>query len=201
MDLRFEGRPVPPLAALDTHGLVIHLFSLSKSLFPGVRVGSVTTQGRALDGLKALKRTIDLSGVPAIQAAVAGFVREGAYDRHLTKLRKALRGRRDAMLAALAEEMPEGTHWTEPEGGCQVWVELPGGIETGDLLEEARRAGVLFAPGSLFNHDGRPSRCMRLTFALAGEEEIRRGVAALGQVTHARLQEGPRATRDEGTYV
>ena len=47
MDLRYDGEPVPPLAALDGHGLVVHLFSLSKSLFPGVRTGAVTARGRA----------------------------------------------------------------------------------------------------------------------------------------------------------
>jgi len=200
-DLRFTGRSLPPLAALDGHGLVVHLFSFSKSLFPGVRIGSVTARGRALEGLKALKRTIDLSGVPIVQAAVADFVRAGAYDRHLAKLRKTLLGRRDALVAALAEEMPAGTRFTEPEGGYQVWVELPRGFDTGELLEDARRAGVLFAPGSLFHHDGRPSRCLRLTFALADEAEIRRGVRALAGVVRARQQEGPRTVRDEGIYV
>lgn len=201
MDLRFSGRPVPPLAALDDHGLVVHLFSFSKSLFPGVRVGSVTARGRALEGLRALKRTIDLSGVPALQAAVADFVRTGAYDRHLTRLRKTLRVRSAALLDALAEEMPEGTRFTRPEGGYQVWVELPGPVDTGDLLEDARRAGVLFAPGSLFRHDGRPSSGLRLTFALADADEVRRGVRALASVARDHLEAGPRKPRDEGIYV
>jgi DNA-binding transcriptional MocR family regulator len=161
----------------------------------------VTARGRALEGLKALKRTIDLSGVPIVQAAVADFVRAGAYDRHLAKLRKTLRLRRDVLVEALAEAMPEGARFTTPEGGYQVWLELPGRIDTGDLLEDARRAGVLFAPGSLFHHDGRASSALRLTFALADEDEIRRGVAALADVVRARLEEGPRAHREEGVYV
>ena len=201
MDLRFEGRPVPPLAALDDHGLVVHLFSCSKSLFPGVRIGSVTARGRALEGLRALKRTIDLSGVPALQAAVADFVIEGAYDRHLGRLRKTLRERCAALLGALAEEMPEGTRFTRPEGGYQVWVELPGGADTSDLLEDARRAGVLFAPGSLFHHDGRASSGLRLTFALADVDEVRRGVTALSRVAREQIEAGPRTPRGEGIYV
>jgi 2-aminoadipate transaminase len=201
MDLRFEGRPVPPLAALDEHGLVVHLFSFSKSLFPGVRAGSIVARGRALEGLRALKRTTDLAGVPPLQAAVADFVASGGYETHLARLRRTLRARRDAMLEALAEAMPPGTRWTEPEGGYQVWVELPGDLDTRELLEDARREGVLFAPGSLFRQDGRPSPGLRLTFALAGEDEVRRGVAALGRAARARLEQGPRAPRDEGVYV
>jgi DNA-binding transcriptional MocR family regulator len=201
MDLRFEGRGAPPLAALDEHGLVVHLSSFSKSLFPGVRVGAVTARGRALEGLSALKRTVDLSGVPVLQAAVADFVRSGAYDRHLARLRRTLRERRDVLVEALSREMPRGTRFTRPEGGYQVWVELPCRIDTGELLADARRAGVMFAPGSLFHHDGRPSPAMRLTFALSDADAIRRGVAALARVVRSRLEEAPRPTRDEAIYV
>ena len=82
--------------------------------------------------------------------------------------------------------------WTTPEGGFQVWVELPGGIDTDDLLTDAVGAGVLFAPGSQYNHDGRPSSCLRLSFSLADEAGLRRGVAALAGVLRERLESTPR---------
>jgi 2-aminoadipate transaminase len=66
-------------------------------------------------------------------------------------------------------------------------VELPEEIDTRDLLADAVGAGVLFAPGSQFNHDGRASRCLRLSFAMADAAQLRRGVAALGRVLEARL--------------
>jgi DNA-binding transcriptional MocR family regulator len=192
MDLRFEGRPVPPLAALDASGLVVHLSSFSKSLFPGVRVGAVVARGRLVDALLALKQASDLSDAMPLQAALAEFMASGAYDRHLAKLRRVLRGRRDALLQALEEWMPAATRWTQPEGGYQVWVELPEGTDTSELLADAVGAGVLFAPGAQFNHDGRPSRCLRLTFAMADEEGLRRGVAALGEVIRRRGAAAPR---------
>jgi GntR family transcriptional regulator/MocR family aminotransferase len=182
MDLRSSGRHVPPLAALDERGLVVHLSSFSKSLFPGVRVGSIVAHGRAMEGLLALKHSTDLSDAVSLQAAVEEFVRSGAYDRHITRMSKILRARTLAMQTALADEMPEGTTWTEPEGGYQVWVELPFEVDTRDLLADAAREGVLFAPGSQFFTDRGPSRGLRLTMAQADEEEIRRGVAILGQV-------------------
>jgi DNA-binding transcriptional MocR family regulator len=88
--------------------------------------------------------------------------------------------------------MPEGSRWTRPEGGYQVWVELPEGVDTSELLADAVGAGALFAPGSQFNHDGRPSRCLRLSFAMADEEALRRGVAALGAVIRRRGAAGAR---------
>jgi DNA-binding transcriptional MocR family regulator len=191
-DLRIDGRPVPPLAALDASGLVVHLSSFSKSLFPGVRVGAVTARGRLLDALLALKQATDLSDSLPLQAALAEFVASGAYDRHLARLRRVLRGRRDALLSALARCMPEGSRWTRPEGGYQVWLELPGGVDTSELLADAVGAGVLFAPGAQFHHDGRPSACLRLSFAMAGERELERGVEALASVLRRRLERGAR---------
>ena len=199
MDLRFEGKQLPPLAALDTDGYVVHLFSFSKSLFPGVRVGAITARGDAVDGLIALKHATDLSGVPVLQAAVAEFVRDGAYDRHLKRLRGALRERRDALLEGLGEHMPAEARWTRPEGGYQVWLELPDQLDTRRLHGPASEAGVIFAPGYQFNHDGRRSSAMRLTTALASPEEIRRGIPILGRLVqrHLRRRNPTRVERAE----
>ncbi len=186
-DLRFTGKPVPSLVALDTSGLVVQLSSFSKSLFPGVRVGAIAARGRAVDALLAIKQASDHSDAMPLQAALAEFVAAGDYDRHLVRLRRVLIARRDALLAALAEHLPAGSRWTTPEGGYQIWVELPEEIDTRDLLADAVGAGVLFAPGSQFNHDGRASRCLRLSIAMVNEDSLRRGVAALGRVLADRL--------------
>jgi 2-aminoadipate transaminase len=199
--LRYDGRHRPSLAALDDRGIVVHLSSFSKSLFPGLRVGAITARGRVLEGLVALKHATDLSDSLPIQAALAEFVRCGAYDRHLGRLRRALRRRRDALLEALSSEMPPGTNWTRPEGGYQVWVELPFEIDTRDLLADAAHAGVLFAPGSQFLPGHGPSHCLRLTMAQADEEEIRRGVAGLGRVVRERMRSEPAARRAASAYL
>jgi DNA-binding transcriptional MocR family regulator len=123
-----------------------------------------------------------------LQVALAEFVTSGDYDRHLVRLRRVLRARCAALLGALEQEMPEGTRWTRPDGGYQVWVELPGALDTSELLADAVAAGVLFAPGSQFNCDGRVSRCLRLTFAMADEGALRRGVRRLARVVRRRLE-------------
>ena len=191
MDLRFEGRTLAPLAALDEQGLVVHLFSFSKSLFPGARVGSIAVRGRAIEGLVALKHASDLSDSMPLQAAMAEFVSSGAYDRHLGRVRRVLRARHRALAEALETSLPEGCRWTRPQGGYQVWVELPFEIDTRDLLADAARAGVLFSPGSQFLPEAGPSRGLRLSLAQAGEEEIRRGIAILGRLVRERQAAAP----------
>ncbi|MEZ4215746.1 MAG: PLP-dependent aminotransferase family protein [Myxococcota bacterium] len=188
MDLRYEGGPVPSLAAVDDAGLVVQLLSFSKSLFPGVRAGAIAARGRVVDALVALKHATDLSDSLPLQAALARLLESGAYDRHLAKLRRELRARRDAMLAALERHMPEGTTWTRPSGGYQLWVDLPRephAIDARDLLADAAREGVLFAPGSEFAPGRPPSGGLRLTVAQAGPAAIERGIAALARVVRA----------------
>jgi len=142
-----------------------------------------------------LKQATDLSDSLLLQAALAEFAACGAYDRHLGRVRRVLRTRCEALLDALAAEMPHGTRWARPDGGLQVWVELPEGVETRDLLSDAAIAGVFFAPGSQFNHDGRSSNRLRLTFAMAEPDALRAGVSALARVVAERLDGKPRMDR------
>jgi DNA-binding transcriptional MocR family regulator len=177
------------------------LSSFSKSLFPGVRVGSISARGRALEGLVALKHATDLSDALPLQAGLARFLESGAYDRHLARMRRLLRSRHDAMDEALSRSMPEGASWTRPEGGYQLWLELPDEVDTRDLLADAARAGVLFSPGASFMPDARASRAMRLTVACADEAEIERGIAALAEVIDARRSAPIGAGRRAGMHL
>ena len=203
MDLRFEGAELPSLAALDDQGLVVQLTSFSKSLFPGLRIGSLCARGRTVDALVALKAATDFSDSMPLQAALADFIESGAYDRHLVKLRRVLRERRDALLGALEAFMPDGTTWTRPQGGYQLWVELPFEVDTRDLLADAARGGVVFAPGSEFlpQRRDRASRGMRLSVAQAGPEAIRKGIEALAGVVRAHQTTDPAARQAAGVRV
>jgi len=151
--------------------------------------------------LVALKHATDLSDALLLQAALAEFVEEGAYDRHLGRIRRELRARHKAVDAALATHMPSGTVWTRPEGGYQVWVELPFAVDTRDLLADASRAGVFFSPGSHFLPDGGPSRCLRLTLARPGADDIEAGVRALGRVIAERVAAKSDLRRSPGVLL
>jgi GntR family transcriptional regulator/MocR family aminotransferase len=190
MDLRYAGRHVASLAGLDDEGQVVQLLSFSKSLFPGVRIGAIVARGRHVDALLALRHAADLGGALPLQAALADFMHSGAYDRHLASQRRRLRSRRDALITSLKNEMPEGATWTEPEGGLQLWLQLPEPFDSRELYADAMRAGVLVSPGFQFNCDGRPSRGFRLSIGSVNELEIAEGVARFGRVIRERLEAG-----------
>ncbi len=187
MDLRFAGRPIPSLMGLDEDGIVVQLLSFSKSLFPGVRSGAIVARGRHVDALLALRNATDLGGALPLQVALSDFVGSGAYDRHLTRLQRRLKSRSAALADALTAEMPEGTSWTTPEGGYQTWVDLPESMDSREVFADALRAGVLVAPGFQFHFDGRPSRGLRLSIALADEAALATGVARLAEVVRERV--------------
>ena len=137
-----------------------------------------------------------------LQAALADFVASGGYDRHLdAAAASAAAAPRRAARGARARDAGRACVGPTPEGGYQVWVELPERLDTRELLADAVRAGVLFAPGYQFHHDGRPSRGLRLSLALADEDAIRRGVAALAAVVRERLRAAPLRAVDERVSV
>jgi 2-aminoadipate transaminase len=198
-DLRVRGRAAPPLRALDRRGQVLYMGTFSKALFPAARVGWLFLPQSLGRAALLAKRSLDLTTSPLVQAGLALFLREGRYDRHLRRVVKELALRLEAAERALARALPEGSSIAPVEGGFLLWVTLPPGIDTGVLLADAKRAGVVYAPGELFHPDGRGQSSLRLSLAQTPLPEIERGVRALGEVVRAALPAGrSRARRTRG---
>jgi hypothetical protein len=104
-------------------------------------------------------------------------------------VRAAYRARRDAMLAALAREMPAGVTWTRPEGGMFVWLTLPEGIDGRRLLEHAIAADIAFVPGAAFFAEGGGENTLRLSFSLNAPAKIDEGIARLGRLLRREMSE------------
>jgi DNA-binding transcriptional MocR family regulator len=103
-------------------------------------------------------------------------------EPNLERVRGLLRERRDAMLEALGRELGGRGRWSRPEGGYFLWLELPGGVDAGELLDRATAAGVTFVPGSDFG--GEPGSA-RLAFSFASPAEIGEGVSRLASLVPA----------------
>jgi GntR family transcriptional regulator / MocR family aminotransferase len=184
-DLRYRGLAQPALKALDRSGTVIYVGTFSKMLIPGLRIGYIVAGGAAgdrtvFDRLLDLKHTSDVASSNLVQRALDEYITVGRYQACLRRARRIFGRRRDAMLQALARYMPAGTRWTAPQGGMFVWLSLPDGRTADDIFPLAAKAGVLFAPGSLFYPDLRPSRCLRLNFARQSLAAIDEGIRRLG---------------------
>ena len=182
-ELRYRGADVAPLAAqhgADEH--VVHLGSFSKIAAPGLRVGWLRASSRLLPALTVAKQAADLHTSTIDQAAAAAWLGAADVEGHLQTLRRAYRQRLDAMLTALPGVLPAGSTWTQPDGGMFVWVRLPGGVDTDELLPRALAADVAFVPGASF-FAGTPDRStLRLSFTTHTPERITDGLARLGGV-------------------
>ena len=185
--LRYEGTPLATLRGLGGGDFVISLGTFSKILSPGLRLGWAVAPGPVLAKMNVGKAAADLNSSSLTQLFVATFFRDGDWRGYLDKQRARYRTRRDVMLEALAEHLPGEATWTRPEGGLFVWVTLPAGIDTTDLLAKALSRNVAFVPGRAAYLDGRGGSSLRLNFSGVGEDDIREGVRRIGEVVAEQL--------------
>ncbi|MDP2369439.1 PLP-dependent aminotransferase family protein [Rhodoferax sp.] len=187
-DLWFDSPPPLGLTARNPDGC-IYLGSFSKVLAPGLRLGFVVAPKAVYPKLLQAKQAVDLHTPGFNQRIVAEVMKDGFLDRHVPTIRTLYKAQRDAMLEALARELParpgqsadERVVWNTPAGGMFLWARLPQGMSAVDLLPKAVEQGVAFVPGAPFYATEGDPRTLRLSFVTPSVEEIRRGVAALAR--------------------
>lgn len=179
--LRYRGEELPPLKKLGG-GDVVLLRTFSKVSFPGMRVGWVLGPRPLLARLAEVKRHSDLHTDNLSQAVMFRFAESGRLEAHLERLRAAGAEQLSVLLKSLKKHMPEGTVWTEPEGGMNVWLWLPDGLDSAAAADRAAREGVAFLHGRYFEVARSARSGLRLSFTGLGLEEIRVGVEILGRI-------------------
>jgi DNA-binding transcriptional MocR family regulator len=129
-----------------------------------------------------MKQAADLHSSTINQMAIA-HVAERGFDAKVAKFRAAYSHRRNVMLAALGKYMPDGVHWTKPEGGMFIWVTLPAGMDGAALLARSiETEKVAFVPGQAFHADGSGANTLRLSFSCADDATIEEGISRLGRL-------------------
>jgi 2-aminoadipate transaminase len=186
-ELRYRGEPVPHVASLPgAEDRTIALSTLSKVLVPGLRIGWLRAPSALRRALVVAKQAADLHTSTIDQAAAAHWLDACDLDAHIAGLRAVYAPRRDALVGALAETLPEGSRWTRPDGGMFVWVRLPDGWDADALLQEALAREVAFVPGWPF-FPGQPDRAtLRLSFTTHTEAEIAEGLGRLRAAVDSR---------------
>ena len=182
-DLWFDTPPPAPLTARNPEGC-IYLGSFSKVLAPGLRLGFLVAPKAVYPKLLQAKQAADLHSPGFNQRLIAEVMKEGFLDRHVPTIRALYKAQRDAMLGALAREMPSGNPqetltWNTPAGGMFLWARLPQGMNAVDLLPFAVAQNVAFVPGAPFYANQGDPRTLRLSFVTPSVDEIHQGVASL----------------------
>ena len=189
-DIRYSGTDLPPIKCFDTTGNVVVANSFSKIFSPGVRLGYVMAEPETIHYLMEAKSATNSHSSMLPQVLCAEFFKRGYYPAHHKMLCDLYRQRRDAMLSSIDEFFPAGTKHSMPDGGLFTWVELPGDIDTAELLKESvAEAGVAFVAGEGFfvGRTGQGKNCMRMSFGNNPPEKIREGVEKLGKLIAKKL--------------
>lgn len=193
-ELGYEGEPLPTLKELDANGDVVLLRSFSKLAFPGLRVGWIVAPRALVSRLVEAKQYSDIHTDQLAQAVLLRFARSGRLEAHRGRVRATGRERLHAAIGACERYLPEGTRFTRPRGGMNLWVRLPEPLDASELLPRAQREGVSYLPGRHFAVSRVDAGSLRLSFAHLPPEKIRTGIAILGRVFQdewARLRDSP----------
>jgi 2-aminoadipate transaminase len=153
-----------------------------------VRLGWVHAQPGILHKINIGKQGADLCSSNLSQMLIYSYFKHADWHSYVRRLTTLYKERRDAMLDALLEFMPEEVSWTHPEGGLFVWVTLPSYLDATAMLPQAVKKNVAYVPGEGFYTDGAGKNCMRLNFSFVEPGKIRRGIEILAEVIRERME-------------
>ncbi len=178
--LRYEGEPVPSIKQMAAGGAVIQLGSFSKIAFPGLRVGWILAPRPVIESCAASKQWMDLHSDHLSQAVLLQFAQSGRLEAHTKRVVAAGGEKLATALSACADCLPEGTEFTRPSGGMNLWVKLPNPLDASAMLRHAEERGVSYLPGRYFAIGRGEPGSLRLSFAGLEASRIREGISILG---------------------
>ena len=185
-EIWFEDSPPPPLKALDNHGLVLYIGSISKNLSPGLRIGWIVGPEQVITRLADIKMQSDYGSSSLSQNVAAELFASGLYEEHNDILRKKVKVRRDTALTALNEHFNEIATWNIPTGGYFIWLKLNQPISMYQLFVKALNRKLLVHPGDLYEF--RSNQHIRISYSNATLEEIGQGIKILSELVLEQLQ-------------
>ncbi len=181
-EYHYRCQPLPPMAADDPAGIVVYVSTLSKVLFPSSRIGFAVLPPGLLNDFAAVRRMTTTQNDALLQDAVARWMRNEGFQRHLNRTRRTYERRLCAAIAMLerqrAADLPLA--WRPPDGGMAIWLDTP--WDTTQLANAAAAAGILIQPEGPTRTDRGSGSHLRLGFAGHNEQEMAAGMARLIEI-------------------
>ncbi|WP_027479205.1 aminotransferase-like domain-containing protein [Gryllotalpicola ginsengisoli] len=183
--LYFGDRPPAAMRSIEDEG-VVYLGTFSKTLAPGFRLGWALAPHAIREKLILANEAAVLSPSSFTQLVVSEYLSKADWRGQIDIFRGVYRERKEAMLAALAEHLPE-LSWTNPNGGFYVWLTLPPALDSKAMLPRAVKELVAYTPGTAFYADGGGRHNIRLSFCYPTPDQIRIGIRRLANVVNGEL--------------
>jgi 2-aminoadipate transaminase len=182
-DISFENIELPSLFSLDRGDRVLSIGSFSKILSPGLRLGWLVGPEKLIFSfIHCGFRHMGGGANPLVANALSVYCKKGLLEPHIDSLRNLYSKRKDVMLDVLESSMTDSIKWTKPNGGFFVWITLPDGMSSVDVVGEAKKAGLWILAGDKFFAEKPPGQHLRLAFSYVEEHKIREGIAKLATI-------------------
>lgn len=180
------GQPSPPpLASMDGDGHVIYLRSVSKPVAAGLRVAGLAATGPVLARLRRGRISGDLFVAPVLQQIALDVLTAPGWNRHLGGVRRVLRERRDALVAAVRDLLPGCELAAVPSGGVHLWLRLPDRFSDADVATAAASRRLAVSPGRACFPGEPPGPYLRLSYAAEEPPALVRGVEIIAEILRA----------------
>jgi GntR family transcriptional regulator/MocR family aminotransferase len=184
-EFRFDGRPLEPLQSLDRHGRVLYVGTFSKVLLPTLRLGFVVAPPSLMPSLLAARRLADSHGPLELARALAAFIDDGLFARHVRRLLRVYRERRQRLLAAVERELGAAVVALPSSAGLHtsVWFR-DRALDVAQVAARALAVGVRVEPLRPYFCDGarpRPRAGLALGYGLIAADRIDEGIRRLAR--------------------
>jgi len=177
-DLRLEGQPLEALRGLDDRDEVIYLGTFAKALYPAVRLGFAVLPHWLIEPVARARAASDRHPAWRDAMAVARFIEAGELERHLARMRRLYRGRRDALTTALREHLDDLITIGPADAGIHLLARLPDGVDDVALVDVAQRHSIACMPLSP-HYQGSARPGLLLGFGGMSEARLAEGVRRL----------------------
>jgi len=148
-------------------------------LAPGLRLGYIVAPVPLIERIAAHRSYVDTQGDQVLEYAIAELLEDGAIQRHVRRMRREYRARRDVLVAALRDELADDLTFTVPAGGIALWARARRALDVDAWARAARARGAIIVTRSAYTLDGRAEPCVRLGFASLNAKELQEGVRRL----------------------
>lgn len=188
-DFNYNHSPILPLASHDVNSNVIYIGSVCKTVAPVFRVGYLIASKEFVDEAAAYRRIVDRQGDALLELTFAEFIKSGDLDRHIKKIMKIYKVRRDLMCSLLNEHLSNYFSFEIPKGGMAIWLKLRSDYSWDKVANYAIKENLVIGDWSRYDTQKAGHNAIRLGFASYNEDEIRELVSKLAIAINAYTKE------------
>lgn len=141
-EFRYGEGPSPSLQGADTDGRVVYVGTLSKVVFPALRLGYLVLPEDLVTIFSTVRNANDTFASMLYQLVMTDFIREGHFARHMRKMRSLYAQRRTALVAAITTRLRGILEVVGEDAGTQVLALLPQGADDVEIANGAARLGI-----------------------------------------------------------